>query len=83
MNYYFGVDVGGTTVKMGMFSEAGELLSKYEIKTRKENNGEYILPDIAESIIETLKQKNANIDNLLGIGIGVPGPVTDDGTVLI
>ena len=35
----FGVDIGGTTVKLGMFSETGELLEKWEIPTRKENAG--------------------------------------------
>lgn len=47
--YYVGVDVGGTTVKMGMFSDTGELLDKWEIPTRRKNNGKYILSDIVDS----------------------------------
>ena len=50
--YYVGVDVGGTTVKMGMFSDTGELLDKWEIPTRRKNNGQYILSDIVDSIEE-------------------------------
>lgn len=53
--YYVGVDVGGTTVKMGMFSDTGELLDKWEIPTRRENNGKYILSDIVDSIEEKEK----------------------------
>lgn len=53
--YYVGVDVGGTTVKMGMFSDTGELLDKWEIPTRLEDNGQYILPDIVDSIEEKEK----------------------------
>ena len=45
MKYCFGIDIGGTTVKMGLFQEDGELLDKWEIKTRTENQGEAILPD--------------------------------------
>ena len=45
--YVFGVDVGGTTVKMGLFNVAGEVLEKWEIKTPTENGGEAIIPDIA------------------------------------
>ena len=77
--YYVGVDVGGTTVKLGLFSTSGELLGKWEIPTRTEDGGKQILPDIAESI----KQKCAEEGGVIaGIGMGVPGPVTDDGVVL-
>ena len=48
MKYCFGVDVGGTSVKLGLFTTDGEILDKWEIPTRKENKGEAILPDIAE-----------------------------------
>lgn len=77
--YYVGVDVGGTTVKMGLFSDTGEILEKWEIKTRKENNGENILPDVVESIEEKRAERGGNIK---GIGVGIPGPVTDDGVIL-
>ena len=77
--YYVGVDVGGTTVKMGLFSDTGELLEKWEIPTRTEKNGEYILPDVVESIEKKRAERGGNIK---GIGIGIPGPVTDDGIVL-
>ncbi len=77
--YYVGADIGGTTVKFGMFSHTGELLEKWEIPTRSENEGGQILPDVADSIEKKRAEKNGNI---MGIGVGVPGPITDDGTVL-
>lgn len=77
--YYVGVDVGGTTVKLGMFSDKGELLEKWEIPTRLEEHGSHILPDIVDSIEEKREIFRGNIN---GIGLGIPGPVTDDGTVL-
>lgn len=76
-----GVDIGGTTVKLGIFTEDGELLDKWEIPTRKENNGAGILPDIAASITEKLKADNKGTDDVTGIGISVPGPVDDNGIV--
>ncbi len=81
MNYCFGVDVGGTTVKMGLFKFDGELLEKWEIVTRKENQGASVLPDIAYSIAEKLKEHNITKKEVLGIGVGVPAPVSDDGVV--
>ena len=49
-NYVFGIDVGGTSVKCGLFQTDGTLLDKWEIPTRTENNGSEILPDIAKSV---------------------------------
>lgn len=80
--YCFGVDVGGTTVKLGLFTVEGQLLDKWEITTRKENNGEYILSDICQTLNEKLQEKSINVDEVKGIGIGLPGPILDDGTVL-
>lgn len=80
--YCFGIDVGGTTVKMGLFSTEGVLVDKWEIKTRTENAGESILSDICEAMKNKLTEKEINIDDVEGVGIGLPGPVTGDGTVL-
>lgn len=79
--YGFGVDIGGTTVKLGLFRTDGELLEKWEIPTRKEDQGSHILPDVAASIKEKLAQKNIEASNVQGVGVGVPGPVTPEGIV--
>ena len=81
-NYCFGIDVGGTTVKLGLFSTAGELLDKWEITTRTENFGENILSDICEAMEARLAEKEISLDDIEGVGIGLPGPITNDGTVL-
>lgn len=79
--YAFGVDVGGTSVKLGLFSSEGSLLEKWEIPTRTENNGDHVLPDIVASILSKLTEKNIPFEEIEGIGIGVPGPVSADFTV--
>lgn len=81
MKYGFGVDLGGTTVKLAFFSSEGTMLHKWEIPTNTSEGGKYILPDIAESILSYLNQEQIPHDQIIGIGIGVPGPVSDDGTV--
>lgn len=75
MKYLYGIDIGGTTVKMGLFQEDGILKEKWEIKTRTEENGKYILGDIADSVKENMKQNEISAENLSGIGVGVPGAV--------
>lgn len=81
MKYCFGVDIGGTTVKMGLFTTEGDLLDKWEIKTRTENGGEAILPDIARSLQEKMEEKKIKELQMSGIGVGVPAPVGSDGVV--
>ena len=80
--YAYGVDIGGTTVKIGFFETTGKLVDTWEIPTRTENDGELILPDIAESIKENNEKNSITTDDIEGIGMGVPGPVKADGTVL-
>ena len=77
----FGVDIGGTTVKMGLFTVDGKVTDKWEIPTRKEENGKYILEDIAKSVKERMQRDTLTLEDIAGLGIGVPGPVKD-GTVL-
>ncbi len=79
--YCFGVDVGGTTVKLGFFDTEGNLLEKWEIPTRTEDNGKEILPDIAASILDKLKEREVDRREIAGVGIGTPGPVDGEGTV--
>lgn len=81
MKYGFGVDVGGTTVKLGLFREDGTLLEKQEIPTRTEQEGKNILPDIAAAVKMLLEKHGISKEETLGIGIGVPGPVDEDGNV--
>lgn len=81
MRYCFGVDIGGTTVKMGLFHFDGTLVEKWEIETRKENHGENILPDVAYSIQDKMKAHNLEKEDVLGVGVGIPAPVTDAGVV--
>ncbi|MCR4850242.1 MAG: ROK family glucokinase [Lachnospiraceae bacterium] len=79
--FVFGVDIGGTTVKLGLFDTEGNLNDKWEIPTRTENAGENILPDIAKSILDLMNKKNISKEDVEGIGIGAPGPVDESGVI--
>ncbi len=79
--YGFGVDVGGTTCKLGFFKTDGTLLDKWEIVTDTSNNEANILKDITDAIYEKMAENNITKDDVQGIGVGVPGAVTPDGVV--
>ena len=79
--YCFGVDLGGTSVKLGLFDPEGTVLEKWEIPTRKDEGGSKILPDIAKSILDKAAEKNIAKEEVAGVGIGVPGPVDGKGIV--
>ncbi len=76
-----GIDIGGTTVKLGLFEVDGTLIDKWEVPTRTEEGGKYILNDVAESILSVLKDREIEKEDVIGAGMGVPGPVSEDGYV--
>ena len=81
MRYGFGIDLGGTTVKIAFFAENGKMQTKWEIPTVTDNNGQSILADIAAAVLGYLEKENLPKSEILGIGIGVPGPVDEKGIV--
>ena len=81
--YVFGIDVGGTTIKCGLFSSKGEMLDSWEIVTNKTDNGDHIISDIAATIQSKCEEKGINMDEVEGVGVGVPGPVDNNGLVKV
>ena len=81
--YCFGIDIGGTTVKCGLFQTGGELCEKWEIVTRTEDNGKAILPDIAKTILNKMNEKQITKEQISGVGVGVPGPVIREREVAV
>lgn len=81
--YCFSVDIGGTSIKFGLFDIQGVLLEKWMCPTNLENKGIAIIPDIVSSIQNKMRERRINISEILGIGIGAPGQVNARGDVLI
>lgn len=81
MKYCVGIDIGGTTVKMALFTAAGDMVDKWEIVTHTENEGVTILSDVSKSVLDKLADKGIDKSEILGCGIGVPAPVSDEGIV--
>ena len=81
--YAFGIDLGGTTAKVGLFTTAGDLLEKWEVPTDSSENGVRILPNLAAAILGKMEEKGLTPDQVEGVGIGVPGPVQKSSVVPI
>ncbi len=80
--YAFGVDIGGTTVKLGFFDVDGNLLEKWEIPTVTENDGAAILPDVAESILGKMRERGVDAEDVAGVGVGAPGAIDSEGLLV-
>ena len=74
MKYCFGVDVGGTTVKMGLFEENGTVIDKWEIPTVTADEGKAILPDVAKAILDKIEEHKIEKTDVIGVGMGIPAP---------
>ena len=81
MKYGFGVDIGGTTVKLGCFRQDGALLKQWEIPTRTELGGDVIFDDISGAVLGCAEGLGIARQDVLGLGVGIPGPVDDGGNV--
>jgi len=81
--YVFGVDVGGTSIKFGLFQVTGELVEKFSIDTNAKEGGRHLLPDVSQAILNKLVGHGLTLDDVKGVGVGVPSPVTDAGVALI
>ena len=81
--YAFGIDLGGTTAKIGLFTTSGALLEKWEVPTDTSNAGEHILENLAAAILGKMKEQSITPEQVEGVGIGVPGPVQNASVVPI
>ena len=81
--YAFGIDLGGTTAKIGLFTTSGALLEKWEVATDTSNAGEHILENLAAAILGKMNEQSIQPEQVEGVGIGVPGPVLDSSIVPI
>ncbi len=79
--YGFGLDLGGTTCKCGLFSTEGDLIDKWEVPTDTSNGGVNILKNLAQTVVKKMEEKDLTSDDIWGVGIGIPGPVSADGVV--
>lgn len=81
--YGFGVDIGGTTCKIGLFETTGQIIDKWEISTNTAENGKNILSDVAASLKAKMAEEGIRKEEVEGIGVGIPGPVRSDGSVAV
>lgn len=78
----FGIDIGGTAVKVGLFDTTGNLINKWDFETVRTGNGKDILKDAANFILSKMDEMQLTKDQVIGVGVGIPGPVKDNGEVL-
>lgn len=78
----FGVDVGGTQIKFGIFTREGRLLNDWAIDTDISDNGSHIMEQIALSVESVIAKTGLTAEHIIGIGMGVPGPVLENGVVV-
>lgn len=81
MDYYVGIDLGGTNTKIGLLNIEGDILKSSIIKTLSSEGVDKTMERIWGVIQELAKEANINIKNVKGIGMGIPGPVEDQSIV--
>lgn len=78
-----GIDIGGTTIKMSLIDIYGTIHKKWQIDTNIKDDGKEIPNDIVKSIQDSIGLNEGMISEIIGIGIGVPGPVSSDAQIVL
>ena len=81
--YIFGVDIGGTFVKMGLFNTEGRLLEKWEMPTNKKAGGTVILREISEQILSKRVARGVHPEDIEGVGVCIPGVLDKNGMLVM
>ena len=81
--YYIGIDLGGTNIAVGLVSEEGKIIAKKSVKTNSQRPFKEILKDMADCVIDLLKEQNVSLDDVVSIGIGTPGSVDSEHGILV
>lgn len=81
MNYYVGIDLGGTNSKIGVVDDNGNIISSVIVKTDSREGMEATIKRLSEIIKTQISSSGIDYENIKGVGIGVPGPVVDQGIV--
>lgn len=82
MKYYLGIDIGGTNTKIGVINSKSELIFSNIFRTKSSIGFKEAIKRISIKIKDFLKQKNVNLEDIISIGVGVPGPVKDKSVVI-
>ncbi|MGI6168763.1 MAG: ROK family protein [Christensenellales bacterium] len=72
-----GIDLGGTKVAVGLVEEDGRIVARDVLPTRVADGADAILQDAAQLVRRLCEQAELSVQELGGVGIGVPGPVKD------
>ena len=81
--YYVGIDIGGTFIKGGVVTEKGEIIYSNKIKTEVEKGNDKIVENINTLINMLLEKSNTNKQNVVGVGIGVPGTIDSEKGIVV
>lgn len=80
MAHLLGIDVGGTSIKVGLFTDEGELLKESNIPTGAIDN-EAEFKNINDNLKLLVQNENVSVSDVVGIGLDVPGPVDSSGNM--
>ena len=80
--FYWGIDIGGTGIKIGLVDDRGKTLAYDRIATRESEGPDAAIGRVAE-LIRATEERLQVVDRVLGIGLGAPGPMDLPGGLLV
>lgn len=83
MAYCVGIDLGGTNLKAGLLDERAEVKCKFSVPTEAEQGADQVVANIAGSVERAIAEAGVGYDEVVGVGIGSPGPLSHKEGIII
>lgn len=83
MNYYIGIDVGGTFVKAGIVDENGNIVADGKIASECDKGGNKLAENAATLVMRLLEKSGISKDQIVGAGMGFPGFIDSKNGIVV
>ncbi len=83
MNYYIGIDVGGTFIKAGIVDKNGNIIADGKIASECDKGGDKLADNAATLVFELLEKSGINKEQIVGAGMGFPGFIDSKNGIVV
>ena len=81
--YYIGIDLGGTFIKGGIVDDEGNIITRDKVPTESEKGASGVVANIVKLSRMLLDKVNMTADDVVGIGMGVPGMIDSENGLVV
>ena len=83
MEYYIGIDIGGTNLKAGVVDDQGSILGEASVPAGADRPQDIVFQDILGAVKTSIKNSGIGIEEISAAGMGSPGLINSESGIVI